>query len=897
MKTVKRKTILLPALILLCIGFNSTEDPMDEMINAFYNYQENQTEKKLYLHLDKYMYRPGEDIWFKVYLVDNALQLVKREEKIELELVGNNTSANVKKTVFVNNGIAFGNIGIPKDLVGGSYQLIAYAKTSNTEVSNVLFESNIAVVDYGLIGQKSTATFDSLSYSPGDVVRVDIGTSSFGTATGHKFKYEASACTKIFKKGSGNTENGAAKLEFTLPNDIQSCPCTLTVTTYLSDGKTVHNVHAVPLKERFIDLQFFPEGGNIVLGLENKIAYKAVDQYGTPIDFDGFIMDQSTGRKTRITSTYKGMGAFKFTPTHELYHVEIVEPVGVKRQYGLPTFEKSGMLMKVGNVGKDNISIELQSTNVEDERVYLAIMGGDELHWLSEEVVHDRLSLEIPKKDLHIGIAQITLFNDRLEPMQERLVFVNEHRKLTVDIETEKQFYGPREKVIARINVWDEKGLPVRANLSIAVSNADLSTQNAYFKPNLMSQLLLQSELRGSIPTPNYYFQYDSPFAAESLDLVMMTHGWRRYDWDQIRNFTGPKIEVGEYALPETVKGSVTLRNGKPAKRRQVHILNANDMSIMDIVETDEYGQFEYMFEQTSQSENGIWLLAESERDEPLNIHTEPRKNSKNHFANIKPRTAEDRMVMNSRLSKMDKEKWMHYDNAKLLENVTIKGKKITPFEIPESPSELKQYTRKKITREELNKSVRDNLLDLIRLVAPTASYDLLTGAINLRRAFRPITAPAHFVINDMPYGSQYWRVNQINLEAIESIEIVKASGAGVRYGLPALGGLIIITTKEKTNFDQQQSKNRLHNPVLFGALTTNKDFYMPNYESEDTPEYLGPDLRTTIHWEPMVTTDDNGEAFVYFYNGELGGEVIGTLEGLSLDGRIGHGVFSYTVQ
>ena len=141
----------------------------------------------------------------------------------------------------------------------------------------------------------------------------------------------------------------------------------------------------------------------------------------------------------------------------------------------------------------------------------------------------------IPTNEMPAGVAQVTIFDKRTtQPISERLTFVNKHKKLNINIRTNKEKYLPREKVKMTINVTDENEKPTAADLSLSVVDDQLLAFADDKSSNIMSWLLVESDIREKVEEPNFYFDPKEEKADKALDYLLMTAGWRRYSWDRI---------------------------------------------------------------------------------------------------------------------------------------------------------------------------------------------------------------------------------------------------------------------------------------------------------------------------------------------------------------------------
>ncbi|HMD13101.1 MAG TPA: carboxypeptidase regulatory-like domain-containing protein, partial [Bacteroidota bacterium] len=148
----------------------------------------------------------------------------------------------------------------------------------------------------------------------------------------------------------------------------------------------------------------------------------------------------------------------------------------------------------------------------------------------------------VPIADLPAGVLQATLFDGNEIQRAERLVFVNKPKQLKIEISSDKERYLPREKVELTIKVADERGVPYPANLSLAVVDDKLISFADDKSGNIVSKMLLEPDLKEKVDEPNFYFDQKEPKADEALDYLMMTRGWRRFEWKEVLNEEPPAI-------------------------------------------------------------------------------------------------------------------------------------------------------------------------------------------------------------------------------------------------------------------------------------------------------------------------------------------------------------------
>jgi len=361
-----------------------------------------------------------------------------------------------------------------------------------------------------------------------------------------------------------------------------------------------------------IDLQFFPESGYLAYGLTSKVAFKAIDETGKGIHVKGKIANQDGIEVSTFESFHLGMGAFFLNPEKgNTYSAYIIDGHNNRISYPLPVPVDEGIIMTVDNSPIDAIRIVVQANRAflrkKSKEVLLVVQAAGTIYYKANGNLNRNSSFAatIPKKDLPAGITQLTLFNAEGKPESERLVFINRRNALQVKIETDKLTYEPREKVQLEISTIDYEGNPVEGNFSLTVTDASQVAEIEKYSENILTSLLLSSDLQGNIEQPGYYFAKENTNADSELDLLMLTQGWRRFIWKEILDNNWPEIKYNYEKSLMNRKGLVfdSIRES-PVKSLQVSFYNLNRNKSYNRF-TDKKGNF-YFY--TSPS-NGNELL------------------------------------------------------------------------------------------------------------------------------------------------------------------------------------------------------------------------------------------------------------------------------------------------
>ncbi|MDF1675648.1 MAG: MG2 domain-containing protein [Vicingaceae bacterium] len=527
------------------------------------NHNKSFPEDRVYVQLDKPLYKPGETIWLSAF-IRNATDM-KASDKSDIlyvELIDPKGNVAQKHQLIAHKGKTSADFLLDENVMGGIYKVKAY--TNWQKNANDFFEKEIQVQKVVLPRLKMKMEFLKKAYGPGDEVvsKVDLQTLENQPLSNYSVKYMVQLNGQKLTESKLTSDNeGLAYVKFQLPNELTTNDGLLNVMIDY-EGRTESISRSVPITLGNIELGFYPEGGDLVDGLISKMAFKALNEFGKPADIKGVIKDNEGNTITNFESFHNGMGAFNLEPKiGKTYYAVITHPKGINKKYSLPKSLKRGWTMNVNNAEKEKLAITIQST--ETETMSLAAQVRGEMYFATEiNIARGKNEIEIPTKDFPMGVAQITLFDSKNIERAERLVFVNKDKKLNISLKTDKAQYLPREKVKMDIEVTDERGLPMPANLSLAVVDDKLLSFADDKSSNILSSLLLEDDLKTKVEEPQFYFNDKEPKANEALDYLLMTDGWRRFTWEKVMAEDFPAIQFeGEKAI---IKGRVMNNQGKP---------------------------------------------------------------------------------------------------------------------------------------------------------------------------------------------------------------------------------------------------------------------------------------------------------------------------------------------
>ncbi|WP_205501367.1 TonB-dependent receptor plug domain-containing protein [Rufibacter psychrotolerans] len=859
---------------------------LQKIIAQLQQFGKSYPQEKVYLHLDKPYYAAGEDVWFKAYLVDAATHAPSPISKVlYVDLVTPEDSIYRRVVVNMENGMGRGDLALEDTIPEGQYRLRAYTSWMQNFDEAYFFHQNVRVFNPRLADLVPSVHFSFKRYGAGDSVWADVALRNlkeeplaqwpvaFHTRMGKKISARRKAIT---------SKEGKARYAFFLPTGEARQPAQLWLS--LKEGKTEMQRHfQIPQASEQVELEFFPEGGELVQNMWSVVGFKAVDANGLGKDVQGHVVDD-TGRKVADFKSLKfGMGRFGFLPQPGKRYVALLQnPNGSQTQYPLPAARAKGVVMRVDNSKPDAVQIRaylVGYAGAEDRPASLSMVAqsrGTVYFTGHTAAAKDLIQMSVPRHKLPTGVVQFTLFSHTGDPLAERLVFVNRQDQLQLTLTPDKPSYKPREKVTMHLQAHNAEGTPVSGHFSVAVTDARKVTPEPY-APSILSTLLLTSDLRGHIEQPGYYFSPE-PEAPEALDNLMLTQGWRRFVWKDL-------LQEKPLALPFPVErgmavtGTVQRPSGKPEANAIVTLISLRAPGMLLLDTTDAQGRFAFGLATLDDSAHVVvqartakgkdWLEVLLDKGVPVPpvsrqapAHVPPALLSQSTWAYL--RNNREQLRLDQLAGK-----------SVLLSSVEIRAKKIRTEE-----QELRQGQLYQEPDHSLKASTLPPAMDLISaLQGRVAGVMVVGGQVSMRGSGPPL-----YLLDGMPVEVEL--IKGISLTEVEAIDIIKPGPMATIFGSRGNGGVISVILKRGGTSAPASTRYRGIAAYRGVRLQRAREFYMPQHQRAAEAEL--PDLRTTLYWSPIVTTDARGQASFSFYCADPQTTYQAVVEGLTAQGQLG---------
>jgi hypothetical protein len=652
------------------------------------------------------------------------------------------------------------------------------------------------------------------------------------------------------------------------------------------------------------DVQFFPESGSLVNGITSRIGFKAVNAKGMGEAISGTITDNQNNEVARINTLHAGMGSFLLTPLPgKTYTANINFDDGSSNTVELPAALYEGYVLSIYQPNNDSILVRIKaSARLQNTKLNLiAHSGGELIVTTPVEINNPIISVWLAKSLFPSGIAQFTIFNAKDEPLNERIAFIKNDDHMQLAVSTPKGTYKSRENVQLELSAKESGGAPVAANFSVAVIDADKFPVDESAESTIFSNLLLTSDLKGYIEKPNYYFNSDSAVVNKALDNLMLTQGYRRFEWKTLMDTVNTRPVFAAEGLGIAISGMVKTLSHKPMANAAVLLVSTNARINRSTI-TDENGRFKF----------DNLVFADSAR---FAIQARNASNSDHAIITVDsiPRAA---ITIKQNLTavniiretvKKAEEEGMRVNLAgRVLKQVNIKAKKIVPNEniamqgltLPSDEAADKILIPDPKVHPDLSLFLKASLLGVIW--KPDGSI------VSSRRTINIGNHLASDILNDeddqiivMINGSLGYlnELDDIKVEDVVKIQVVKNNEA-IKARWRSQGqhpaGFINIITKVPSAREQYSPGIANIQPKGFNKV---RQFYSPRYDRPNDVALKLPDQRTTIFWAPYVNTEANGKTTIDFYNADGPGNYRVVVEGINADGELGRQVYTYKVE
>jgi hypothetical protein len=841
--------------LFLAFGYDTNKSFIDELKVKLKQFNQSHRFERTFLMTDRFVYRPGEDVWFKGYVMSS---LKFQSDALSQDLFIKLMNAKGEEIIFrrypVKNKQVAGRFLVPRTLIPGKYWLVSYTGLMKNQNPKEAFRKEILISRYFEKRFMVEPIYDKVFYFPGDtMVAVIKITDALGKPIddmNYEYSIESFNDSKITEAARTDAQ-GISRIVSRIPESDDILMLTVKIRTRKLSGD-----YSVVIPSYFSkpDVTFFPEGGKLIKGLKSRVAYKINDKYGQPLVISGKIIDQSGNLVREVESSINGKGVFDYVPSDDSCYFIINHPVFKEIKYPLPQAENKGAAIHMESFNDDTLRFSIHSSDAQSEfhSYWIATM--------EREIVWDKLvnftssaSIGIPLSDMPAGILQISVFNDDHEKIAERL-FNIKNKVGQLSAKTDRQIYQSRQRVNL---VIEYAGNSSFADAALTVSLKSLSNHKGMkgIKETFSAPLFDTS--RSSLSMPS-----------NLADIDMLTTDYRNINWSMVM---ADSTLVAPLQGFNGLTGKVLDKKESISRHAKVRITHIPNFRTYE-TQTDENGLFHVIF--------GADIIDFNF----LNIDAYDALGKVNLTAVIDQKYAEK--LVDDLISKRENE------NRQKLSDVFSFGEPNLVYSLRYGPGKFHASETDVRKKYDPNKYADyTDVLDIIQDIKPFQIEN--SNIVFVEDELNPEPAryqnEAIIVINGVLKGNNINIFKDILPSDITNINISTSLFDVHKYTTVNFPAVIEITTI--------QGMYRYRAPVfqLGSDITnTNRTFYSPDYSLESNSSS---DNRKTLYWNPQLTLKSKQPELVTFFTSDISGVYYGTIEGMDSEGNPIQADFSFVVE
>ncbi|HEY2350701.1 MAG TPA: hypothetical protein VGH64_16895, partial [Puia sp.] len=628
-------------------------------------------------------------------------------------------------------------------------------------------------------------------------------------------------------------------------------------------------------------ISFFPEGGNLIAGFSERIAFKAVDSNGLGINCQGVIVGQSNDTLISFQAFHNGMGSFQLRAEKNKVYYAVVRLGDSLIKQKLAPAETQGFCLDTRQDDADLLTVRVRTTSEFDgSQIFLFAQTRQVAKNVQAgTLTNGEVSFVIHKKDLGEGISSITIFNTERQPVCERLIFRRPEKNLSIEATTDQQVYDLRSPVnIDLLTRTGDQSVP--GNLSASVLMID-ALQNIPDR-DIVSYLYLSSDLKGNIESPAYYFEHNDQRTDSALDDLLLTQGWRRFKWDEVLKGKKPAFIFIPELEGQVATGVMTdKKSGAVSVDKDVFVSMPGEDHTFNISTSDDHGVIRYSFRNIYKN-NVLVMQPALKADSGSSIDILSAWSDRYSSTPVRPFT----------LSKMEQNALLNRSVNNQIENTFAVEKKhlylagypdsSSFYGLPDKVYFLDQYVRYQTMEEVFREYVNDVRVrrdaDKFNLRVKNSHTDLYYEGLPL------------MLVDGIPgEATAIIGLDPLQIKKIELITHPFYMGSFVFSGI-----INVKSYNGETGITQIDPNATV---MEYEAIQMQREFYSPVYADENARQSRLPDYRNVLYWSPRILTGAEGKSRLSFFTSDTPGKFVVFVQGITTDGIPGRALASFEVR
>jgi hypothetical protein len=615
------------------------------------------------------------------------------------------------------------------------------------------------------------------------------------------------------------------------------------------------------------EINFYAEGGDLVNGVNSVLAFEALDQHGRPVTVNGVIKNSNNTIQDSFHTTYHGIGSFSFKPVSgEHYTAFWKDEAGELHVTPLPVAKSNGIVLHMESYKNNQIQFTLERSvdAVSLKRLTVIGMIDQKVVYRSNlNLMNNRTDASIETASFPCGIMQLTAFDADMTPLAERVIFIN-NRKSYGETQMKQELVNLNKRARNEISLEIPDSLTTSLSVSVTDGGLRLDSGN-----NIYSDLLLRDDLKGNINDAASYLE-NAESANDHLNLLLLTHGWRRFNWENVVSGKFPELKFLHDADFLTLKGEI---HGSSAnletedsvalllisKDRKKHLLN---LPVNADGKFDQHGLLFY---------DSVQVVYKFNHVSKLNKGSEISLYSDLLPALTAARASEPGYA------------WMNVPEVVLEKEHNGSIIETNEYSVPSQATSYIVMPKQDAKRGNSETAAHYLSAMFVDLRFPATLKEPAAGIGDDRLVSYSVNGPSS-LRNNVNISLDGTQVAMDDLKSVSMKEVLflKFVSKTSPKGLPTLA----ITSREA--LEQSSILGNKTGVAIITGYTPVREFYAPHYANDKITDYSASDFRSTLYWNPSVRLDKtHRKVNLVFYNNDISNKFRIVVEGMNQDGKL----------
>jgi hypothetical protein len=828
-------------------GMDNEPEFLVSLIRNAEKYNQSFPSEHVFIETDRSFYRPGDELWFKAY-ARNTLPSQELSNDLNIKLV----DAFGKQVLYLRyplyHNISKGYLVLPALLDEGKYHLIGYSGWMKNMPVSEAFTKEIIVSNHIERAFDISVEFAQKLYYPGNTVdgRISVHVTDGSALKRAEYTFICKSPGETIFSGWGRIDDsGSDQFTSKIPDHTDSDFMWIEFKVrYKRNSETY--ILPFPIAKKTVNLEIYPEGGKLIAGLESRVAFKAADSHGRPVDIEGYLLDKSGRQLNKIETNSNGLGIITLKPEPGQYKVRLVKPLIAEPYFDFPDIKPEGIQLSYSGLKKGELMFSLRNSNPDiTEKVYIIVEQKAKILWAESISFRDEEIVKVPAERFECGIARCTVIDRGKNLIATRNIFLNKGAAMQkIDFSASKNYYAKRERVILELSNHVNEEL----DASVSVFN---------------DKYIHSSE----IPV-QHYFQFitgltginsdilNAELSDDDIDLILLAH--------EAKSLPIARLLVNETENPvayynnDGIRGLILDKKGNPVLNAKVKIIHSLDLHTYQ-ASTDDQGMFHITFDNSIINYNYLTIAVAVE-----NARSGSILRLFDHYS--------DNMLENLIVNR---EQWKYNQTVDLIKY----GNPLLLY--TDRYGQGKIRGKKETSRKGYDYERFASYASVLDIIKEIKDYQIANGEIIFkgRTGLPDNTKGAILVLDGIAIGTNIEILSRISPKEVRNITISTWPPDIQKYTDQSSAGVIVISTIRGR---QDVSQTRVHE-FQQDLLMIDHQLNSPDYASGDNPQS---DNRITLFWKPDVTIEKSGNENLTFYTSDITGIYRCVLEGTDPKGH-----------